>query len=251
VLGQTVIANLFPNGENPLGQAVLIKNVPFIIVGTLASKGQSGVGQDQDDTIVVPYTSMMQRVTGQTTLPGLDVSADTGDNVSAVQTEVTALLEARHNITNGRADDFMVRNLQDIAAAASSTAAILQLLLAGVATVSLIVGGIGIMNIMLVSVTERTREIGLRLAVGARRSAILWQFLIEAIALSTVGGAIGVVFGALGSFLVSAGAHWPAQIPLSAVAFSVAFSALVGVFFGYYPAAKASRLDPIVALRFE
>jgi putative ABC transport system permease protein len=251
VLGQTVIANLFPNGENPLGQAVLIKNVPFIIVGTLAPKGQSGVGQDQDDTIVVPYTSMMQRVTGQTTLPGLDVSADTGDNVSAVQTEVTTLLEARHNITNGRADDFMVRNLQDIAAAASSTAAILQLLLAGVATVSLIVGGIGLMNIMLVSVTERTREIGLRLAVGARRSAILWQFLIEAIALSTVGGAIGVVFGALGSFLVSAGAHWPAQIPLSAVAFSVAFSALVGVFFGYYPAAKASRLDPIVALRFE
>jgi putative ABC transport system permease protein len=251
VLGQTVIANLFPNGGNPLGQAVLIKNVPFIIVGTLAPKGQSGVGQDQDDTIVVPYTSMMQRVTGQTTLPGLDVSADTGDNVSAVQTEVTALLEQRHNITNGRPDDFMVRNLQDIAAAASSTAAILQLLLAGVATVSLIVGGIGIMNIMLVSVTERTREIGLRLAVGARRSAILWQFLIEAIALSTVGGAIGVVFGAIGSFLVSAGAHWPAQIPLSAVAFSVAFSALVGVFFGYYPAAKASRLDPIVALRFE
>jgi len=251
VLGQTVVANLFPNGQNPLGQSVLIKNVPFIVVGTLTSKGQSGVGQDQDDAIVIPYTSMMQRLTGQTTLPGMDVSADNGDNVDAVQTEVTTLLEARHNITNGRTDDFMVRNLQDIAAAASSTAAILQLLLAGVATVSLVVGGIGIMNIMLVSVTERTREIGLRLAVGARRSAILWQFLIEAIALSTVGGAIGVVFGALGSFLVSAGAHWPAQIPLSAVLFSVAFSALVGVFFGYYPAAKASRLDPIVALRFE
>ena len=251
VLGQTVIANLFPDGQNPLGQTVLIKNVPFVVVGTLTSKGQSGVGQDQDDTIVTPYTSMMQRITGQTTLPGLDVSADTGDNVDAVQTEVTTLLETRHNITNGRADDFLVRNLQDIAAAASSTAAILQLLLAGVATVSLVVGGIGIMNIMLVSVTERTREIGLRLAVGARRSAILWQFLIEAIALSTVGGAIGVLFGALGSFLVSFGAHWPAQIPLSAVVFSVAFSALVGVFFGYYPAAKASRLDPIVALRFE
>jgi putative ABC transport system permease protein len=194
---------------------------------------------------------MLQRITGQTTLAGMDVSADSGDNVAAVQTEVTTLLEARHNITNGRADDFMVRNLQDIAAAASSTAAILQLLLAGVATVSLIVGGIGIMNIMLVSVTERTREIGLRLAVGARRSAILWQFLIEAISLSTVGGAIGVVFGFAGSLAVSLGAHWPAAVPLSAVLFSVAFSALVGVFFGYYPAAKASRLDPIVALRFE
>jgi putative ABC transport system permease protein len=251
VLGQTVISNLFPDGTNPLGQTVLIKNVPFVVIGTLTSKGQSGVGQDQDDTIVIPYTSMLQRITGQTTLAGMDVSADSGDNVAAVQAEVTTLLEARHNITNGRADDFMVRNLQDIAAAASSTAAILQLLLAGVATVSLIVGGIGIMNIMLVSVTERTREIGLRLAVGARRSAILWQFLIEAISLSTVGGAIGVVFGFAGSLAVSLGAHWPAAVPLSAVLFSVAFSALVGVFFGYYPAAKASRLDPIVALRFE
>jgi putative ABC transport system permease protein len=251
VLGQTVISNLFPDGSNPLGQTVLIKNVPFVVIGTLTSKGQSGVGQDQDDTIIIPYSSMLQRITGQTTLAGMDVSADSGDNVAAVQSEVTTLLEARHNITNGRADDFMVRNLQDIAAAATSTAAILQLLLAGVATVSLVVGGIGIMNIMLVSVTERTREIGLRLAVGARRSAILWQFLIEAIALSTAGGAIGVVIGTLGSLAVSFGAHWPAAVPLSAVVFSVGFSALVGVFFGYYPAAKASRLDPIVALRFE
>jgi putative ABC transport system permease protein len=251
VLGQTVIQNLFPNGANPIGQSVMIKNVPFTIVGTLTSKGQSGVGQDQDDTIVIPYTSMLQRITGQTTLAGMDVSADSGDNVAAVQAETTTLLEQRHNIINGRADDFMVRNLQDIAAAASSTAAILQLLLAGVAAVSLVVGGIGIMNIMLVSVTERTREIGLRLAVGARRSAVLWQFLIEAIALSTVGGIIGVTIGFVGSLAVSLGAHWPAQVPLSAVAFSVAFSALVGVFFGYYPAAKASRLDPIVALRFE
>jgi len=251
VLGQTVISNLFPNGANPLGQTVLIKNVPYVVIGTLSAKGQSGVGQDQDDTIVIPYSSMLERLTGQTTLASMDVSADSSDSVDTVQTEVTQLLEQRHRIVNGQPDDFMVRNLQDIANAAASTAAILQLLLAGVATVSLVVGGIGIMNIMLVSVTERTREIGLRLAVGARRSAILWQFLIEAVALSTAGGAIGVVFGTLGALAVSLGAKWPAAVPLSAVVFAVGFSALVGVFFGYYPAAKASRLDPIVALRFE
>jgi putative ABC transport system permease protein len=251
VLGQTVIANLFPGGANPLGQTVLIKNVPFVVIGTLTPKGQSGVGQDQDDTIVIPYSSMLERLTGQTTLSSMDVSADASANVDAVQSEVTSLLEQRHRIVAGMPDDFMVRNLQDIANAAESTAAILQLLLAGVATVSLVVGGIGIMNIMLVSVTERTREIGLRLAVGARRSAILWQFLIEAVALSTAGGAIGVAFGTLGAIAVSLGAHWPATVPFDAVLFSVAFSALVGVFFGYYPAAKASRLDPIVALRFE
>ena len=202
VLGQTVVTNLFPDGSNPVGKTVMIKGVPFTVSGVLTPKGQSGGGQDQDDTILIPYTSALERLTGGTMLGSLSVSADSGDNVDLVQTEVTTLLETRHRITNPAQDDFSVRNLQDIAAAATSTAGTLQILLAGVAAVSLIVGGIGIMNIMLVSVTERTREIGLRVAVGARRKAILWQFLIEAIVLSTAGGAIGVIFGAAGSFLV-------------------------------------------------
>jgi putative ABC transport system permease protein len=250
VLGQTVVANLFPSGD-PVGRTVMIRNVPFVVIGTLAAKGQSGVGQDQDDTIVIPYTSALQRLTGQTTLGQMSVSADSPDSVAQVQVAATALLHERHRIAPGNPDDFTIRNLQDIASAATSTATIMQYLLAGVAAVSLLVGGIGIMNIMLVSVTERTREIGLRVAVGARRAAILWQFLIEAVLLSTAGGMIGVVLGAAGAFAVSLTAQWPVSVPPAAVALAVAFSAFVGVFFGYYPAAKAAKLDPIVALRFE
>jgi len=251
VLGQTVVANLFPDGSSPLGKTILVRNVPFVVIGTLTPKGQSGVGQDQDDTILIPYTSALERLTGQTTLASMQVSADDAADVALVQREATALLEARHRIAAAAADDFMIRNLQDIASAASATASIMQLLLAGVAAVSLVVGGIGIMNIMLVSVTERTREIGLRVAVGAHRNAIKWQFLIEAVVLATAGGAVGVVAGIIGSVLVSVAGHWPVMVPVSAVLFAVGFSALVGVFFGYYPAAKASRLDPIAALRFE
>jgi putative ABC transport system permease protein len=251
VLGQTVAQNLFPDGSSPLGQTVIVKGVPFTVVGTLAPLGQSGLGQDQDDTILVPYTSAMQRLTGQTTVNTLMVSAVDAQSVGQVQNEVTSLLEQRHRIVAPQPDDFNVRNLQDIAAAASATGAVMEFLLLGVAAVSLIVGGIGIMNIMLVSVTERTREIGLRMAVGARAAIILRQFLTESIALSTAGGLIGVLCGLGGTLLVSLLAHWPMTIPPAWIALSVLFSAMVGVFFGYYPARKASQLRPIEALRFE
>jgi putative ABC transport system permease protein len=251
VLGQTVITNLFPDGSSPLGQTVLIKGVPFTVVGTLSPLGQSGVGQDQDDTILVPYTSAMQRLTGQTTVSTLMVSASDPTQEDSVQAEITTLLEQRHRIVPPLTDDFQVRNLQDVAAAAASSGTVMEVLLAGVAAVSLLVGGIGIMNIMLVSVTERTREIGLRMSLGARAGTILRQFLAEAVLLSTAGGAIGVVFGALGSVVVSLLAKWPTIVPLSAIAMAVVFSALVGVFFGYQPARKAAMLNPIEALRFE
>jgi putative ABC transport system permease protein len=249
VLGQTVVTNLF-HGTDPIGQTLLIKNVPFTIVGTLVARGQSGVGQDQDDTVVVPYTSALQRLTGGTFVNEMMVSGDVSTDTSAVQTEITTLLEQRHRITGGQ-DDFQVRNLADIASAATASATVMEYLLASVAAVSLVVGGIGIMNIMLVSVTERTREIGLRMAVGAPGSAILTQFLIEAVGLSLAGGAIGIVVGCAGTYAISMLANWPTVISPESVVLAVVFSAVVGAFFGYYPALKASQLNPIDALSFE
>ncbi|MHB8147286.1 MAG: ABC transporter permease [Vulcanimicrobiaceae bacterium] len=251
VLGQTVVQELFPGDSSPIGQTAIIKGVPFTVIGVLTAKGQSGNGQDQDDTILIPYSSAMERLTGLTTVNLLMVSAKTADAVDTVQTEVTTLLETRHRIVPPQSDDFQVRNLQSIAAAASSTGAVMEFLLAGVAAVSLLVGGIGIMNIMMVSVTERTREIGLRMSVGARSGTILRQFLAEAIVLSTIGGLIGVVLGVLGTGGVALLAKWPTVIPPLWIALSVAFSAMVGIFFGYYPAQKAANLNPIEALRFE
>ena len=252
VLGQTVVQNLFPDGSSPLGRVVMIRGVPFVVVGTLAALGQTGMGQDQDDTVMVPYTSAMQRLTGQTTYVNmLMVSADDQQNIPAVQDEITALLQQRHRIVPPNPDDFSVRNLADIASAAASAGAVMAILLASVAAVSLVVGGIGIMNIMLVSVTERTREIGLRRAVGARAGLILRQFLTESVTLSTVGGLIGVGVGFAGTQIVALIAKWPMVIPPEWVLIAVLFSAAVGVFFGYYPARKASLLNPIEALRFE
>jgi putative ABC transport system permease protein len=251
VLGQTVVQQLFPNDPNPIGQTVLVKNVPFTVIGTLAPLGQSAMGQDQDDTILIPYTAAMQRLAGTTTVNALMISASNGNEIDTVQNEVTQLLEQRHRIVPPQPDDFQVRNLQSVAQAASATGAVMEFLLAGVAAVSLIVGGIGIMNIMMVSVTERTREIGLRMSVGARSATILRQFLTESTVLAAAGGVIGVVFGFLGTFAVAALAKWPTQVPIAWVFLSVAFSGLVGIFFGYYPAKKAASLNPMEALRFE
>jgi putative ABC transport system permease protein len=251
VLGQTVVSELFPKGANPVGSTIVIKGAPFVVIGTLSPLGQSGTGQDQDDTVLIPYTSAMERLTGLTTVSQVMVSASSAGSIDAVQTEVTQLLEGRHRIVAPQPDDFQVRNLQSIAQAASATGAVMEFLLAGVAAVSLIVGGIGIMNIMMVSVTERTREIGLRMSVGARGKTILRQFLAEAVVLSTIGGLIGVACGSLFTVAVAMIAKWPTDIPFLSVVLSVAFSALVGIFFGYYPAKKASQLHPIEALRFE
>jgi putative ABC transport system permease protein len=251
VLGQTVIAQLFPNGGSPVGQTVIIKGAPFTVIGTLAPLGQSGLGTDQDDVVLIPYTSAMERLTGLTTVNTLMVSATSADQIDPVTASVTQLLEQRHQIVAPQTDDFQVRNLQAIAQTASQTGTVMELLLAGVAAVSLIVGGIGIMNVMLVSVTERTREIGLRMSVGARAATILRQFLAESVVLSTIGGLIGVVAGGAGTVAVALLAHWPTAIPPQWIAASVGFSALVGIFFGYYPARQAAQLNPIEALRFE
>ncbi len=251
VLGQTVVGQLFPNGDSPIGQTIIIKGAPFTVIGTLAPLGQSGLGQDQDDTVLIPYTSAMERLTGLTTVNTVMVSAASSDQIDPVTQSVTALLEQRHRIVSPEADDFQVRNLQAIAQTASQTGTIMELLLAGVAAVSLIVGGIGIMNIMLVSVTERTREIGLRMSVGARAATILRQFLAESVVLSTIGGLIGVAAGGIGTVAVAFLTHWPTAIPPQWILASVAFSAMVGIFFGYYPARQAAQLNPIEALRFE
>src|ERR1700729_2425546 len=251
VLGQTVAGQLFPDGSSPIGQTIIIKGAPFTVIGTLVALGQSGLGQDQDDIVLIPYTSAMERLTGLSTVNTLMVSAGDSAQIDPVTQSVTQLLETRHRIVPPQTDDFQVRNLQAIAQTASQTGTVMELLLAGVAAVSLLVGGIGIMNIMLVSVTERTREIGLRMAVGARAATILRQFLAESIVLSTIGGLIGVVAGAIGTVAVALLTHWPTAIPLQWVLASVAFSAMVGIFFGYYPARQAAALNPIEALRFE
>jgi putative ABC transport system permease protein len=250
VVGRTTATQIYGN-ENPVGQILRIKEVPFTITGVLTPKGLSTQGVDQDDIVIMPYTSAMKRVIGGTNLRNINVQIGDARQVEAAQQQIVALLRQRHNIRPGRDDDFTVRNQQEIAEAATATSRVMTLLLGAIAGVSLVVGGIGIMNIMLVSVTERTREIGVRMAVGAHGNDILTQFLIEAVTLSSVGGVIGIISGIGASRILSAYAHWPTLISLSSILIAFLFSAAVGVFFGFYPARQAARLDPIEALRYE
>ena len=249
VIGQTVADNLFP-GVDPVGSQIQIRNEPFDIVGVLAKKGQNAVGQDQDDVVIIPYTTAQTRLSGNTRIWQILVSATSQQDIAAAQQEATAIMRESHKIGDGD-DDFTVRNQTEIANAAQGTTKIMTWLLASIASVSLIVGGIGIMNIMLVSVTERTREIGIRMAIGARGSDVLTQFLVESIVMSVLGGAVGLVVGVGGASLVARFTGWSTEVPIAAVALAIGFSAAVGVFFGFYPARKAAALDPIQALRYE
>jgi len=250
VLGDSVADNLF-HGTDPLGAIIRIRNVPFRVAGVLERKGGSTMGQDQDDQIVVPYTTLMKRVLGRDRLNLIQVTARTPDLIGEAMGEIETLLRQRHRIGTGEDNDFMLRSQEEIAATAGETTRTLSLLLGSVAAISLVVGGIGIMNIMLVSVSERTREIGIRMAVGAKARHVLGQFLLEAIILSIVGGGIGVALGIAASRMIAAIAGWPVAVNVSSVAVAFGFAAFVGVFFGWYPARKAARMDPIEALRHE
>jgi putative ABC transport system permease protein len=250
VIGTTVAETLFP-GTDPVGSQIQIRNVPFDVVGVLAKKGQNAGGQDQDDIIVIPYTTAQTRLSGNTRIWQILVSATSQQDVPAAQQEATEIMRESHRIPDGDDNDFTVRNQTEIANAAQGTTKIMTYLLASIASVSLIVGGIGIMNIMLVSVTERTREIGIRMAIGARGSDVLTQFLVESIVMSVLGGAVGLAVGVGGASLLAHFTGWSTSVPIQAVALAIGFSAAVGVFFGYYPARKAAALDPIQALRYE
>jgi len=250
VLGSTVANALF-QGQDPVGQTVRIKNFPFRVIGVLETKGGSTMGQDQDDVVVAPYTTVMRLLKKTTKIDMFMASAVSRNAVADAQTEIDALLRQRHRIGPGQDADFMIRSQQEIAQTADQTSKTLSLLLASAASISLLVGGIGIMNIMLVSVTERTREIGIRMAIGAKGRDILTQFLIEALTLSIAGGAIGVTLGIAASRILAWKAQWPIVLSPGAIGLAFGFSAAIGVFFGFYPARKASRLDPIEALRYE
>jgi len=250
VIGRTVADQLML-GPEAVGQMVRVRNLPFRIVGVLEAKGQSSLGQDQDDTVLIPYTTVMKKLLSTTYVPTVYVSATDAKTTSEAEAQTNDILNQRHNNHKGQDPDFNVRNLTDVADAAESTTRVMTLLLGGIAGVSLLVGGIGIMNIMLVSVTERTREIGIRMAVGARSSVVQTQFLVESLVLGLTGGVMGILLGCGVSVMLSKVFDWPSLISPVSVVVSALFSMAIGAFFGYYPARKAANLDPIEALRFE
>jgi len=250
VIGQTLADNLYP-GTDPIGQDIRVLNLPFRIVGVMARKGQDPQGRDQDDVAFAPYTTVQKKILGRDRVQIAFVSAISQDATYTAQSQITELLRQRHKLAASEPNDFTVRNMTDVAEAANETSKTMTILLACIAGVSLLVGGIGIMNIMLVSVTERTREIGIRMAIGARSSAVRSQFLIESIVLSLTGGMVGIILGVAFSLAIPAFLGWPTLVSMMAIIGSVLFSAAVGIFFGYYPARKAASLDPIEALRYE
>lgn len=250
VLGQTVVNMLFGD-QDPVGQMIRVFNLPCRVVGVLGTKGQTATGQDQDDTLLMPYTTVMKKIKGQPWLDDILMSATSAENVALAQEQLADLLRTRHHIRPGATDDFNLRNPTEIAQTLAATARTMEGLLASVASVSLLIGGVGIMNIMLVSVSERTREIGLRLAIGARNRDVLRQFLWEAVVLSMAGGLIGIGVGIAASHLISDVFDWPTRVSPNAIALSGLFAAVIGIFFGYYPATRAATLDPIEALRYE
>ncbi len=252
VLGQTLVTNLFGD-EDPVGKMIRIKNIPFRVVGVLEAKGGSMMGQDQDDTVIAPYQTVRKKLMGTTAVGGILASAASNEMVGRAQDEISALLRQRHKINKGAGqdDDFLIRSQTEMLQQAEEQSKTMSMLLWSIAGVSLLVGGIGIMNIMLVSVTERTREIGVRMAIGAKGGDIRAQFLVEAVVLSITGGVLGIALGVGIQRAVAFYAHWPVLVSTNSVSLACVFSALIGVTFGFYPALKASRLDPIEALRYE
>lgn len=251
ILGKTVVDNLFPNGEDPVGHVIRFGKIPLTVIGVLESKGTNSMGQDQDDVVIAPYTTVMKRILAVDYIQGIFASAVDETRTDETIEAITDVLRSRHRIKEGADDDFEIRSQQELSEMMNSTSDMMTVLLACIAGISLLVGGIGIMNIMYVSVTERTREIGLRMSIGARGIDILSQFLIEAVIISVSGGVIGIMLGVIASWLVNAIAHWPVYIQAYSVVLSFAVCTVTGVFFGWYPAKKAAGLDPIEAIRYE
>lgn len=251
LLGKTVVDNLFPNGEDPIGKIIRFGKIPFQVIGVLATKGTSNFGQDQDDIIIAPYTTVQKRILSSIYFNQIYASAITEDASDAAVAEITSTLKETHRIREGQENDFQVRTQAELMTMMNSTSSMMTALLTAVASISLVIGGIGIMNIMYVSVTERTREIGLRMSIGARGIDILLQFLIEAVMISVTGGVIGVLLGVSASLILPSILNWPTVISEFSIVISFLVCAITGIFFGYYPALKASNLDPIEALRYE